>query len=132
MPKVSTPANKIERIKVLKGCIKCARIDHCADECKFHFNKRCYCGGWHFSFLCPEDLSDKNKPPSNQRSKPGNPEETTSNISSTDILCQAYEASDSSLAVLPTFSARIKGGEIIRCMRDGGSQSNFIKEETAI
>lgn len=131
-PKYQTPANKIERIKILKGCIKCARIDHSADECKFHFNKRCYCGGWHFSFLCFEGLPDKNKPPSNPKSEPGNLEETTSSISTTDILCQAYEASDSSLAVLPTFSGRIQGGKIIRCMRDGGSQSNFIKEERAI
>ena len=32
---------KIDRLKILKGCLKCANLNHDTQGCKFHFNSRC-------------------------------------------------------------------------------------------
>ena len=51
--KFSTPKAKVEKIKSLNGCTKCASLDHKTDECKFLFKRKCNsCSLWHFNFLC--------------------------------------------------------------------------------
>ena len=50
--KFTDPRSKVDKINSLKGCVKCARLDHRTDSCKFHFYNRCNCGEWHFNFLC--------------------------------------------------------------------------------
>ena len=52
--KYPTPEDKLERLKVLKGCSMCGNLSHMYDKCRFKFRSECdHCNKWHFRFLCP-------------------------------------------------------------------------------
>ena len=34
------PKSKVERLRLLKGCLKCTKLNHEDSGCKFHFHKR--------------------------------------------------------------------------------------------
>ena len=115
--------SKISKLKSLKGCIKCGNLSHTKDYCKFKFNSKCRnCKAWHFTFLCDED-----KKPSNVNSSPSTNHETNSKLAITDVLKINL---DNEQSILPTFSCKIKDRSI-RCLKDGGCQSNFITENFA-
>ena len=48
----TTPKTKIDKIRSVNGCIKCASLNHTSDRCTFKFKMKCSCGGWHYRFLC--------------------------------------------------------------------------------
>ena len=50
--KYLTPGAKIEQLKLLGACLKCAHTNHITSKCFFKFRNACYnCSGNHFTFL---------------------------------------------------------------------------------
>ena len=47
-----SPEAKIEILKLLNGCFKCACLKHFSSQCRFRFKRKCACKQWHFSYLC--------------------------------------------------------------------------------
>lgn len=136
--KYSDARSKVNRLNSLKACVRCARLDHKEESCDFHFRTRCNCGAWHFKFLC---LGDKGstKPEMKKDPKPKKPpqykdsqhKETNSGSNCVESFCDTFNAMDCSQVALPTFSFTLPNGRKIRCLRDGGCQSNFIMDERA-
>ena len=132
--------SKVEKLRSLRACTKCARLDHSDDSCKFHFLKRCDCGKWHFKFLCfgekevekQEARNSKDTSSKIPNSEKQNVKETLSGVLVAEELSNSFKTTDCSRALLPTFSCTFPSGREIRCMRDSGCQSNFIMESRAI
>ena len=147
--KYKSPADKLQKIKESKGCIKCSSLSHTTDACKFKLKRKCNCGKWHFSFICVDSKSNFNK--SNVKSK--NDLKTSANAVSnetsigkidsdektnieSEISCNTIVVTDalpnvqSDGTILPTFCFDL-GSERLRALRDPGCQSNFITTEIA-
>ena len=143
-PKFDNPKIKIEKIKQLKGCIKCAQFNHETDKCHFHFKNSCSrSGNWHFSFLCTNPENGQSKgggapESSGQKSEKSNPKkkeksEAESESKSTNSMIVVTEAFQSNLgneSILPTFTCKLKN-DTIRILKDGGSQENYITMKLA-
>ena len=117
-----TSADKLERIKNLKGCVKCASLGHDVNQCKFRFKRKCvHCRKWHFDFLCPT-FSNSNA--SKKRGEGNSVVKTETNSGVVVLPCLSNDA------VLPTFSFTIgENGKMLRGLKDTGSQSSFIAEK---
>ena len=114
---------KIERLRVIDRCTKCAGIKHTEENCKFKFSRRCSCGKYHFSFLC--DAKKTEPVPSTSSSTCA-----TSNVQIKARKIVNFEALQSRNVILPTFAAHTNNTKI-RCLRDSGSQSNYILDSIA-
>lgn len=110
-------AAKINKLKSLKGCLKCGSLDHDESSCKFKFQRRCHCKEWHFSFLCQKPKQTSEIPVA----------EPTNLTTHAKTMSMALD-NDS---VLPTFTCLLKGEHKLRCLKDTGSQSNFISSDLA-
>ena len=93
--KYPDPKSKIERLKQLNFCLKCAGIKHKTSECRFKFKKPCLkCNKTnHFSYLCFKDVSN---------SKP-----VANGICSVDFDPCILTSNNDSSSMLPTFSCII-------------------------
>ncbi len=133
--KYKSSKEKIEKLKILRACTKCATLEHETDSCRFRFTKRCYyCRGWHFSFLCVANANEKQnssevgkKCNSNVKFKinEGTKKETQNGMVWLGTTLQSKGGIDS---ILPTFSCHLENEKMIRCLRDCGSQTTFISE----
>ncbi|XP_068224198.1 uncharacterized protein, partial [Palaemon carinicauda] len=140
--KYPDPKSKLDRLKKLKACIKCARLDHSSDKCNFYFARRCFCCSFHFTFLCLSNIRKEHTNDSNGLAKKGKDKppksdkvevkDKSSSITFAEASRDVMMVNDCSLAILPTFSCDLLNGNRIRCLRDGGCQSNFITEECAV
>ena len=122
----SSAKTKIEKIKGLSGCIRCSGLNHKANECRFNFRRSCYfCNGNHFSFLC---LSNKSSVGNN--SNYANSPTVTNKVNQMTV---SFDESNpkyfSSSIILPTFSCKLSTGKSLRCLKDTGSQANFVTEK---
>lgn len=118
-----TPEAKIEKLKSLSACLKCAHTNHTTEKCLFKFRKQCYhCSGSHFTFLCSH--SDRKT----GGSEGANVNSLTAGTISVD--CRTLDSSGNN-CFLPTFSAAIPDGNTIRCLKDSGAQCSFIVERVA-
>ena len=109
-----TAREKTQRLKSLKGCIRCGKL-HQTSECSFVFKNLCtHCNGFHFSCLC---LSNKNKGSNSEIVK-----------GSTVIINNECSGPKPDSVVLPTLSAKLPNGKKIRILKDSGAQNNFIKQ----
>ena len=135
-----TAAQKIDRIKILGGCIKCGYSNHKKDTCRFTFEKKCrHCEGTHLSWLClkvkdqeaakaaasASEVTDSEKDPDS--------ESETFEIDSEGErmnMCsvEAHRACLPSNSILPTFEFKIKDHKF-RGMRDSGCQKNFVSAD---
>jgi len=114
--KYSTPRMKVDRLKQLNACIKCAYATHKTSECKFKFHKECSnCSGKHFSFLCMAK-SNRNNELIQSHTATVSFNMSTSNVGKTSIL--------------PTFTNTLNNSEI-RILRDTGAQTCFICRDVA-
>ena len=135
--KFKSPSEKIDKLKSLKGCLKCTRLNHSANVCKFRFRTKCKnCSSWHFSFLCSKQIND-NKVQNNKSNKVSEKdtkvESKSKNENSTvnlTAVVEAFQGSIDSQSVLPTFSSKIHDKDI-RALKDGGCQFNFLSESIA-
>ncbi len=137
--------DKVTQIKVLKGCEKCANLNHRTSECRFRFHSSCrYCHAWHFSFLCIHPVEEGGKQREGKKNekehvkinkqkdiKNQNKIESSKEVNSGVIWIEAALYSNSyDNSILPTFTCNL-GNHIIRAMKDSGCQENFIPESLA-
>ena len=136
---------KVKRLEELNGCTKCGKLNHSEKSCKFHFNRKCRCGLWHFDFLCTSPASNltrkklkgsetqtesvkyKTNPP--EPNKQGDCKKETA--SGLIYVEETLKADDSSNIILPTFSCTLSNKHDLHCLRDRGCQSNFISDVKA-
>ena len=133
---------KLDKIKISNGCEKCASLQHITKACKHRFNRKCYCGEWHYSFLCTNkksersDLSSKAGFKANSKQMGANSVHTNDGNSLTmetgavfvgGIKIDRY-GND---AIIPSFTSELPDGGILRCMYDTGCQCNFIENSLA-
>ena len=131
------PRDKVNRIKSLGGCIKCAGTSHKSNECKFTFKKECFhCKGQHFAYLCLSRKNPQNKIENSSVNQVNvlssdEAEESYENVSQMMVNFQSLNSNSSpSKTILPTFSCNLAGGTKISCLRDTGCQGNFISKNT--
>lgn len=140
-PNYPSAKDKVDRLRKLNACTKCANLEHNANSCRFRFNKRCFtCSDWHFGFLCCENLIDPNftktDPSNDNKVKPkfvSDKKFTKCPMqkkvhSGVACLINVDEISDTSDSILPTFTCRI-GNKQFRALRDSGSQGNFVSKD---
>ena len=119
--------SRVEKLKTLNGCTRCGSLGHKDPLCNFQFKMKCrFCNRWHFSYLCVSQ-STKVKTGKKDSSSQEATLQTSSKVALLDVLKIQF---DNELTILPTFSCKING-QIIRALKDGGSQSNFIDENLA-
>ena len=117
--------DKVDKIKLLNGCIKCGYLNHKTDQCKFKFYRRCdRCDGRHFSFLCSANRRSEtvSMPISDEISLRDSVINTSINFSDTVL---------SNETLLPTFTVVVDDEYKLRSLKDTGSQSNFILSSVA-
>lgn len=125
-------SSKISRIKLYHGCEKCSSLSHPTNQCKFKLFKRCkHCSMWYFSFLCtrivsePADKVNVSKMDRTQKDRRrNNPENETSNLLS---IVNAMPNVLDTLSIIPTFTCTLPNNQKLRCLKDIGCQSNFIR-----
>lgn len=138
---------KLDKLAKLKACAKCAKFNHSTDKCRFHFNRKCSCGAWHFEFLCTTfpSIKDNSKGKESETKREAKKyksrdfetkqsKEETKKVTESGLVHveETLQANDSSNTALPTFSCVIQGNKDIHCMRDSGCQSNFILDKIAV
>lgn len=120
--KYETPLKKVNKLKSLNYCTKCATNSHSSKDCKFNFFKKCiHCSGKHFSFLC--------QPRGNSGSKP-KLETIQSSVVAVD--CGMLTSMTTHSTVLPTVLLKFDHSKkAIRALRDSGAQTSFIRATAA-
>ena len=110
--KFPIPQAKVEKLKSLNGCTRCASLSHLTNKCAFRFKRKCVkCSGWHFSYLCSKSTTQKS---------------TDSQENNSSIVLSNF-GNDT---MLPTFSFSVIGSECqYRGFKDSGSQSTFISRK---
>ena len=154
--KFPSPESKVERLKMINGCIRCGFSSHPTKNCKYRFRDRCInCRKFHWNYLCThykENLNDTQK--SQCQMNQGTDPKRTSNANSKNMktsnkknlsdskdnqdkshgtvttVTEALNNSSEGETVLPTFTCKLKG-QLVRGMKDSGCQSNFITEQLA-
>ena len=121
--KYDTPSGKVNKLKLLKGCLKCGNLKHKEQDCKFVFSSKCrQCDGTHMSFLCVS----KNK-------KNEEPQPSTSISTCTVTYCfnaarYSYDINNST--ILPTATCKVMDDHA-RILKNSGSEENYITHELA-
>ena len=132
--KFNSPIAKINKLKELKFCIKCAGPNHFANECKYQFKKPCYiCNkNNHFSFLCLNtkkgDNSYNNKNVNNKNDKTNLKDKDSINSGTCHVEMTASNVNVSQ-NILPTFTCSLKGGKKLSALLDSGAQISFINDK---
>ena len=109
---------KIEKLKAMRACTKCALMSHESKHCKYKFYSKCRtCKGSHMSYLCLKAKMDG-----------ANVKQTTNNVSTISAM---YRSKEGDAIILPTFTGVIQSqvkSQNVRCLNDSGCQRNFIVE----
>ena len=120
----STAKAKIDMLKKFNCCLKCGNEGHETNNCKFNFLKKCFhCSKNHFSYLCVSKPENSNNSGSADKKSISN---STAVISSETVYSKI--GSD---VILPTFTCSLPNGVDFRCLKDTGSQSNFVSSDFA-
>lgn len=121
--------SKINQLKKIKACIKCANDNHMSHNCEFRFRRNCsHCNKLHFDFLC---FKNSNKYTQNS--------DNTDKREHSQILSGSVSINTSNLSfnvmkssIIPTFTFTTPKGRVLRAMKDSGSQASFILTDVAI
>ena len=145
----SNAVAKVEEIRNLKGCVKCSSLGHDTKSCTYRFNHRCrHCSGWHFGFLCvkfSEGESSSSKPDKPLSSKKADSRLDLSKAEAKGdakkqevvtgcVMAHITESFSSDVdigSLLPTFACVMEEKIKVRCLKDPGSQMNFISSTLA-
>ena len=142
---------KLDRLKVIGACKRCANSSHNSSSCKYRFPRKCCkCERWHLSFLCSAYTADKglslrrrfNSEPKKgggvatsgvvltgaNRSHRSGEEEEIGQATSGLVIASLYNDTTSLDAILSTFTCNLSDNRRVRCLLDSGSQTNFISE----
>ena len=108
----STPKEKVNRLKEINGCVRCASKGHNWKNCFKSTNIKCRnCTEGHYDYLCVAG------PKRNSQVK-------NSQINATGVECLVGGSSTDT--ILGTLTCFLKDGTSLRVFKDGGSQSNLI------
>jgi len=119
--KYKTASDKINRLKDLKGCIKCGHINHSSADCKLSLKCK-LCNGSHFPSLCNAAVKSKGRDPLKS---------TTKNIvSGTTWTSDVNSVKVDTCVAIPTFTGLVEN-ETVRVLRDSGCQTSLILENVA-
>ena len=142
----NNPADKVSKLEELGACVKCGLTNHNTSQCRFRFRKKCInCSGWHFSFLCTKENSKPKEEPRNvakaektheegskgKVKRKGKVEAKNEVSSSVIVTTDSLPSNTFSESILPTFTCMLENDVMIRVLKDGGCQSNFITEKLA-
>ena len=117
-PKFKTVESKVELLKSVGGCIKCGYLNHKSDSCRYKFQTKCdRCNGWHRNYLCMKAASVGSSKVTN----------VSNNVI---VITDSLRSTISNNSLLPTFSCYVNDYSV-RCLKDSGSQANFICESLA-
>ena len=117
--------SKLAQLKKLKACIKCANNNHKSENCQFRFYKSCYnCKGMHFSFLCPNNQS--------QRSSSSNNSNVRVSTGTISIEARTVNFESNFPTLLPTFTVSITDGYRLHGIKDSGAQCTIILSSVAL
>ena len=128
--------SKLDKLKSIGGCMKCANTKHKTSACRYKFKKKCiFCKRWHFSFLCNQGNSEsKNvnkKPETNFKKQKGVENNNIESSSNPVCISDAFTNTNEGRSILPTFSCNIDNKVTVRAMKDQCAQSNFICTDLA-
>ena len=117
--KYPDPKTKIDRIKELGLCVKCAGIKHESKNCLFKFNRPCqHCKkSNHFSYLCFKGINEAKS--------------VANGVCSIVFDPCAMISSGKSSNLLPTISCQVANDRAIRVLNDSGAQTSFIDASIA-
>ena len=138
-----TPLSKLNKLRSISACIRCGFSNHTMSNCFFKFHRNCYsCGGDHMTFLCPTRarapaaaaaavaISEAPAPAAGSVKIEYAKSQYGSEVSSGMVWSEALSQTNiEAKTILPTFQMTIKNQQF-QCLKDGGSQTNFI--ETAL
>ena len=135
-PIYKSPEAKLQKIEKLGACVNCAN-SHNTKKCTFRFQRKCFkCGKWHFSFLCADspkfspEVSKKIVDSSDSKKGSVKPKEKSQTETNTEFACTDSESlfleHNVEACILPTFSALLTNGVLLRGLKDSGSQLNFV------
>jgi len=112
--KYVSAADKIRRLRDIKGCHKCGHNNHKTADCRM--NVVCVrCNGQHFPSLCVKADAKKEKTKS------------VKTVNNSMVLC-LDKYSDG--IVLPTFTCRV-GNRVVRVLKDTGAQATLVEQDLA-
>ena len=134
-PNFETAKAKVDKLRKIKGCLKCGFGSHESKDCRFKFKSKCRsCStGDHMTYLCWKSKNGDtvaNAATTGHHSGDGHDNVAQSCIAS-------YHSAAGSALVLPTFTGLMKIGTNnneyapIRIFKDGGSQSSFLCRSVA-
>lgn len=125
-----SPEAKLQKLESIGACSNCGN-SHKTKECRYRFLRRCSkCSKWHFNFLCnaqnPASSTKKVFPKAKEVPKP---------VISSEFACTEVESLhleySCEACILPTFSTLTNNNVLMRCLKDTGSQLNFVDSEFA-
>ena len=128
-PKFPTSDSKIDRLKIIKACVKCGNKNHSSQNCLFKSKCNCsFCRKQHFDFLCYK--RDKVAVKLVNASENDKSDLVSSSIS---VNSAVLNFEDWKLSIIvPTFSFVTPNGNALKAMKEIGSQASFILLEVAI
>ena len=134
-----TAAKKVNKLKSIKGCIKCGYSNHGSSNCQYKWKTNCRnCNKEHMTYLCMGNISPSPHPPFGRFPTAMNMVETSTKESGETVNSQSLVEVQHSVGAdniaLPTFAAVLINENkciSIRIFKNGGSQRNFITHELA-
>ena len=137
-PVYPNPQQKVRKLNAMKSCTKCGYKNHSTVDCRFKFSSLCkQCNGQHMTFLCTNSNTTNSLQISDEVAA-GDPCTSFSVVCDTSAGVSLTDADGSSLdscIILPTFTCQVSsdsGKNLVRALRDTGSQRNYILESLAI
>ena len=113
---------RINKLKSVGGCIKCAFASHETKNCKYKFSSKCHnCKFDTMTCLCLKSC-ERNS---------GKSKATVNTLSA--VTAHSGFGTDDAI-ILPTFTSSVKRADYItnlRCLRNSGCLRNFIRESVA-
>lgn len=130
-----TQNKKVNKLKSLKGCIRCSFVNHTTSDCKFKFDSKCFhCDGEHTTFLCLKGAT-KNNHVNNvciETSSDQNLSESQNTNCKTSVI-EISNVQGNDAVLLPTFTANIQDAKgnlhKVRVFKDSGCQRVFIRNK---
>ena len=114
-PKFSTVDDKLKFLKENKGCLKCSYFSHMQENCRFKFFRKCACNAYHMSYLCKKAERDSVNSPTNS--------------SAQNTLSWTCNTLSNFSSFLPTFSCKLATGQVVRGVKDLGSQLSIFSQK---
>ena len=111
--------SKVDKMKEVGLCLKCAGSSHRSAECHYKFRRPCHVCNKpnHFSYLCFKNMKDVKA--------------VANGVCAVNYQSCSLLSNKSSSNLLPTFSCQIGKNSTLRILADSGAQTSFIAANVA-